>query len=76
MTVGFTHDVATARAALAELQNAVLWELPRTHKGFHCTFDHDQVVRAFERARAKLAAGERPKPCRCAYCKARGETNG
>jgi hypothetical protein len=51
-----------------ELELRVLWELPRTHKGFHCTFDHDALVRAFRRAREKSAAGEPLKRCRCVCC--------
>jgi hypothetical protein len=48
--------------------NAVLWQLPRTHKGFHCNYDHDAVVRAFRVAKRRLDDGAVFKPCRCKFC--------
>lgn len=55
---------------LLELERLVLWELPRSHKGFRCQWEHDHIRRAFERARQMLASGQvHQHRCGCAGCK-------
>jgi hypothetical protein len=62
-------DTREKLAICDELERLVLWELPRSHKGFRCQWEHDHIRRAFERAREMLASGNAHNHrCKCAGC--------
>lgn len=40
---------------MERLRKAINHELPRTHKGFRCQYEQDQVMRALDRAFASVS---------------------